>query len=321
MSEPLVQIRNLVVEYRNGRRAAVRASDDVSLDIREGETLGLVGESGSGKSTLGDAILGFAPAVSGSIRFRGEEILHATPARRRQLTRSIQVVFQNPYGSLNPMKSIGDTLTEPLLCHRLASRAEALEKAGNWLDLVGLDISALTRYPGDFSGGQRQRVAIARALIMEPDLVICDEAVSALDLSIQAQILGLLTDLKQRLGVTYLFITHDMAVVAYLADRIAVLHRGRIVEEGPAEVVSTRPSVAYTQALVAAAPLPDPVLQRERRGRRQAASAESEPAWREYGGDGASGDGAERRGGLARATGRERAGGAASGVVGEQERE
>jgi ABC-type glutathione transport system ATPase component len=262
----LLEVADLVVEYRRGRRLPpVRATDHVTLSIKAGETLGLVGESGSGKSTLGDAILGFAPVVSGSVTFRGEDILHATAARRRALTRDLQVVFQNPYGSLNPSKTIGDTLTEPLRCHRLADRRQAVAKAAEWLELVGLDASALPKYPADFSGGQRQRVAIARALILEPQLVVCDEAVSALDLSIQAQILNLLTDLKDRLGVTYLFITHDMAVVAYMADRIAVLHQGRLVEVGDAGAVTSQPSDPYTRALIAAAPLPDPVEQRRRR--------------------------------------------------------
>ncbi|MDR0416238.1 MAG: ATP-binding cassette domain-containing protein [Propionibacteriaceae bacterium] len=259
-------VTDLVVEYRRGRRLPpVRATDHVSFSIEAGETLGLVGESGSGKSTLGDAILGFAPVVSGSVAFRGEDILRASAARRRQLTRDIQVIFQNPYGSLNPSKTIGDTLTEPLRCHRLADRRGALAKAAEWLELVGLDASALPKYPTDFSGGQRQRVAIARALILEPQLVICDEAVSALDLSIQAQVLNLLTDLKGRLGVTYLFITHDMAVVAYMADRVAVLHHGRLVEIGDARDLTSHPTDPYTQALIAAAPLPDPVEQRRRR--------------------------------------------------------
>jgi peptide/nickel transport system ATP-binding protein len=272
MSDPLVVVEDLVVEYRRGRRLPpVRATDHVSLTIEAGETLGLVGESGSGKSTFGDAILGFAPVVGGSITFRGEDILHATPARRRQLTRDIQVIFQNPYGSLNPSKTIGDTLTEPLRHHGIADRPAALVKAAEWLDLVGLDETALHRYPTDFSGGQRQRVAVARALILEPQLVVCDEAVSALDLSIQAQVLNLLTDLKRRLGVTYLFITHDIAVVNYMSDRIAVLHDGKLVELGDAADVAAHPSDPYTKALIAAAPLPDPVEQRQRRERRPGA--------------------------------------------------
>lgn len=269
MSGAFLDIDDLVVEYHRGRRLPpVRATDHVSLTMEAGETLGLVGESGSGKSTLGDAILGFAPVVSGAITFRGEDILHASPTRRRQLARDIQVIFQNPYGSLNPSKTISDTLTEPLRCHRLASRQEAKAKAAEWLDLVGLDASALLRYPTDFSGGQRQRIAIARALILEPQLVVCDEAVSALDLSIQAQILNLLTDLRTRLGVSYLFITHDMAVVGYMADRIAVLHHGRLVELGQARAVTDHPTDPYTQALIAVAPLPDPIRQRQRRPER-----------------------------------------------------
>jgi peptide/nickel transport system ATP-binding protein len=266
VSEPLVRVEELTVDYPRGRRLPpLRALDRVSVTISQGETLGLVGESGSGKSTLGDAILGFAPAVAGAVYYRGEEILHARPKRRRELTRQIQVIFQNPYGSLNPAKTIGETLAEPLRFHRLAGAAAAREKVAEWLELVGMAPEAMKLYPSEFSGGQRQRIAIARALILEPELVVCDEVVSALDLSVQAQILNLLTSLKERLGVTYLFITHDMAVVEYMSDRIAVLHRGGVVEQGEASRIAANPADPYTQALIAAAPVPDPAVQRQRR--------------------------------------------------------
>ncbi|SMQ71189.1 Oligopeptide/dipeptide transporter, C-terminal region [Plantibacter sp. VKM Ac-1784] len=270
MSE-LLEVSDLTVAYSRGfRRSPLLANDRVSVSIPRGKTLGIVGESGSGKSTLGDAILGFAPVSSGSIRFDGEELVGVSSARRRELTKHIQVIFQNPYGSLNPAKPVGATLLEPLIAHRIAEGAAATARVAEWLDIVGLSPEAAKRYPGDFSGGQRQRIAIARALLIEPDLVICDEAVSALDLSIQAQILNLLLDLQHRLGVSYVFITHDMAVVEHMADRTAVMHRGVIVEEGPSRDIIHTPTHEYTQALLAAAPSPDPRIQQARRRERTA---------------------------------------------------
>ncbi|MDR1388319.1 MAG: ATP-binding cassette domain-containing protein [Propionibacteriaceae bacterium] len=270
MSEPLLRVEGLVVEYPGGRRRpGLRANDDVSIEIAPGETLGLVGESGSGKSTLGDAILGFAPVTAGRIWFKGEDIVQADPKRRRQLTRLIQPIFQNPFGSLNPARTIGATLREGPLAHGLVSPGEADQKVAQWLDIVGLPPATARRYPRDFSGGQRQRVAIARALIMEPELVICDEAVSALDLSIQAQVLNLLSDLKRRVGLSYLFISHDMAVVEHMSDRVVVLHQGRVVEQGPVDEVVNHPSQPYTRSLLSAVPLPDPIAQRARRAARK----------------------------------------------------
>ncbi|MGP3534146.1 ATP-binding cassette domain-containing protein [Microbacterium sp. RD1] len=267
----LLDIRDLTVTYRRGRRRPpVVANDAISLYIGRGETLGVVGESGSGKSTLGDAVLGFAPVTSGSIRFEGEELVGASASRRRELTRDIQVVFQNPYASLNPAKPIGDTLREPLLAHGLARGADARARVAHWLGVVGLPPDVAQRHPPEFSGGQRQRIAIARALMLEPKLIVCDEAVSALDLSIQAQILNLLLDLQQRLGVSYLFITHDMAVVEHMSTRIAVMHHGRIVEHGPAARIVQAPLDEYTRSLLEAAPSPDPEIQNRRRRERTA---------------------------------------------------
>ncbi|MEV7610952.1 ATP-binding cassette domain-containing protein [Microbacterium sp. NPDC089320] len=267
---PLMSIENLVVDYRARRRGqSVRASDDVSLQIAPGETLGLVGESGSGKSTIGNAVLGFTPASSGRIVFDGEDITHASAARRRQLTKDIQVVFQNPYASLNPALTIGQTLSEPLRAHGIATKAADRDaRIATWLDVVGLPAAAAQKYPADFSGGQRQRIAIARALLVEPRLVVCDEAVSALDLSIQAQILNLLRDLQQRTGVSFLFITHDLAVVEHVAHRLAVLHRGRVIESGATADVIGSPQDPYTRRLLDAVPSPDPVVQRARRLRK-----------------------------------------------------
>lgn len=269
--EPLLRVENLSVTYK-GRHTAVIANDNISLHLDAGETLGVVGESGSGKSTLGDAILGFAPVTAGRIIFRGEDITNADIKRRRELTKDIQVIFQNPYGSLNPSRTIGQILSEPLLAHGLERNpSQRGKKIREWLELVGLPGSADTKYPGDFSGGQRQRIAIARALLIEPELVICDEAVSALDLSIQAQILNLLLDLQARLNLSYLFITHDLAVVEHVSQRIAVMYRGRVVETGTAKGVISSPQDPYTRKLIDAVPSPDPTIQRQRRQQRTAA--------------------------------------------------
>jgi oligopeptide/dipeptide ABC transporter ATP-binding protein len=264
-AEPLLEIRGLTVTYRRGRhQAPLTALDNVDLDVVAGETLSVVGESGSGKTTLGNAILGLVTPSAGSLRFAGEDIT-APSRRRRQLTQDIQVVFQNPHGSLNPVRTIGQTLEEPLLAHRAMNRAHRRAEVAAALERVGLDSAAAARYPAQFSGGQLQRVAIARALMLSPRLLVCDEAVSALDLSIQAQILNLLRRLQRELGLSYLFISHDLAVVRHVSDRVAVFYRGRMMEAGPAREVCDRPSHPYTQALLAAAPVPDPAQQRERR--------------------------------------------------------
>lgn len=266
-AHPLLEIADLVVEYRGRRRGQiVRASDAVSLRVGEGETLGIVGESGSGKSTIGNVVLGFTPPTAGRITFAGEDITHATPVRRRQLTKDIQVIFQNPFGSLNPALTIEQILAEPLRAHRMENNAATRRaRIEHWLNVVGLPKSAAQRYPGDFSGGQRQRIAIARALLVEPRLVVCDEAVSALDLSIQAQVINLLMDLQARTGVSYLFITHDLAVVEHVAQRIAVLHHGRVVETGSTKDIIHHPANEYTRSLIEAVPSPDPAVQRARR--------------------------------------------------------
>lgn len=260
----LLQIQDLRVEYRRGR-SRVNAVDGVSLSIRPGEILGLVGESGSGKSTIGRAIVGLAPVSSGTIRFDGEDVSHASARDRRRLSASIQMVFQDPYGSLNPARTIGQTLVEPLLVHGDRPPAERERIIAEALTRVGLPLEAAQRYPAQFSGGQRQRIAIARALVVMPRLIICDEPVSALDLSIQAQVLNLLADLREEFDLAYLFVAHDLEVVRHLADRTVVLYRGQIMEEGPSEVLHADPRHPYTRALIAAAPLVDPEAQRRRR--------------------------------------------------------
>ena len=241
------------------------ALNNVDLTVAPGETLSVVGESGSGKTTLGNAVLGLVPPTAGSIHFAGEDITAASTRRRRQLTENIQVVFQDPHGSLNPARTVGQTLEEPLLAHRTMSRAERRAEVAAALDRVGLDHDAASRYPAEFSGGQLQRIAIARALMLSPRLLVCDEAVSALDLSIQAQILNLLRQLQRDLGLSYLFISHDLAVVRHVSDRVAVLYHGRLMETGTASDVCDPPVHPYTRALLASAPVPDPVEQRRRR--------------------------------------------------------
>jgi ABC-type microcin C transport system duplicated ATPase subunit YejF len=231
-SAPLLAVLNLTVEYGRGRsRPPLRAVDDVSFTLAARETLGVVGESGSGKTTLGRAILGLAPIRHGEIRWRGEDIAHATYRRRRSLSADLQVVFQDPYSSLNPTRTIGQTLEETLQVHaRSRSRAGIRERVRIILDQVGLPSDAARRYPAHFSGGQRQRIGIARALIAQPSLVICDEPTSALDLSVQAQVINLLRQLQQDLGLSYLFISHDLAVVRHIARHVIVLYHGRIME-------------------------------------------------------------------------------------------
>lgn len=268
---PLLEVRDLVVEYRSARRQPpFRALTGVSLTLNAGETLGVVGESGSGKSTLGRAILGLAPVHSGSILFDGEEITRATAPRRRALTAELQVIFQDPYSSLNPARTIGQTLAEGMRVHRTVSRAEVEERVGSLLERVGLPRDAASRYPARFSGGQRQRVAIARSLMVQPRLVICDEPTSALDLSVQAQVLNLLRELQDEFALSYLFIAHDLDVVSHLSDRVMVMRTGEVVESGTTDEVMTSPTTDYTRALLDAAPVPDPQLQRERRTARLA---------------------------------------------------
>jgi ABC-type oligopeptide transport system ATPase subunit len=270
VKSPLLRVEDLSVEYRSRWRAApVRALDHVSLEISTGETLGLVGESGSGKTTLGGAVLGLVPTGGGKIIFDGEDITHASKKARRLLAKDMQVVFQDPYSSLNPSRTIGQTLAEPLMAQAAIPRSERTSMVKNMLARVGLPAEALDRYPTQFSGGQRQRIGIARALMAHPKLVICDEPSSALDLSVQAQILNLLKDLQEELGLAYLFISHDLAVVRHVSHRIAVINEGHIVEMGSAAQVYAEPQHPYTKELLSAAPVPDPARQAARRTSRR----------------------------------------------------
>ncbi|HEU0246366.1 MAG TPA: ATP-binding cassette domain-containing protein [Gaiellaceae bacterium] len=247
----------------------VRAVDDVSFEVREGETLGLVGESGSGKSTTGYCVLQLLKATSGSVRFQGEELTKLRREALRSTRREMQIVFQDPYASLNPRMTIGDIVGEPLLVHGLGTRQRRRRTVEELLEVVGFNPDFINRYPHEFSGGQRQRIGIARALALNPRLIVCDEPVSALDVSIQAQILNLLKDLQQEFFLSYLFIAHDLAVVKGMSDRIAVMNMGKIVEIGPADDVYTRPKDEYTKALLAAVPVPDPRRMRERKAERR----------------------------------------------------
>jgi len=270
-TSPLLEVRNVSVEYSTKRgRQPVRAVSNVSLTVASKETVGVVGESGSGKSTLGRAILGMAPIRSGQILFEGEDITHAPSSRRRALTSKLQVIFQDPYSSLSPVRTVGQTLAEGLGVHRRLSSAEKESQVGSMLERVGLPREAARRYPGRFSGGQRQRIAIARALMVQPRLVVCDEPTSALDLSVQAQILNLLRELQENFDLSYLFIAHDLDVVRHLCDRLLVMRRGEVVESGETASVTETPATEYTRTLLESAPIPNPQLQRERREARQA---------------------------------------------------
>jgi oligopeptide/dipeptide ABC transporter ATP-binding protein len=268
---PLLEIEDLRVHFPLRRgifgrpQGAVRAVDGVSLTMARGETLGLVGESGCGKSTLGNAILRIVEPSGGAIRLGGVDLARLEGEELRAARRKAQMVFQDPFASLDPRMRIGDSIGEPLLVHGIARGTDLRARVGDLLARVGLQPEHADRYPHEFSGGQRQRLVIARALALSPDLVICDEPVSALDVSVRGQILNLLLDLQRSLGTAFLFISHDLSVVRHVSDRIAVMYLGRIVEIAPRDTLFARPRHPYTQALIRAIPLPDPKVQRARR--------------------------------------------------------
>jgi oligopeptide/dipeptide ABC transporter ATP-binding protein len=245
--------------------AAVKAIDGVSLTIKEGETVGLVGESGCGKTTFGRAILRLEEPTAGEVFFEGENILNYNKKRMQVLRGKMQIIFQDPFSSLNPRKTVSHIVGEPLLVHGLKSRKERDERVLSLLEIVGLRREHMRRYPHQFSGGQRQRIGVARALALRPKLIVCDEAVSALDVSIQAQVINLLKDLQDEFGLTYLFISHDLSVVEHVSNRVAVMYLGKIVELAPSKELYQTPLHPYTQALLSAVPVPDPSLKRSER--------------------------------------------------------
>lgn len=265
----LLQVRDLKTWFpiRKGllRRVAghVRAVDGVSFDVHRGKTVGLVGESGCGKTTVGRTLLRLIPATSGTVRFDGEDVFSVSGMRMRQLRRDMQIVFQDPIGSLNPRMSVGQIVGEPLVVHKLANRRERKRRVGELLERVGLRSEHAQRYPHEFSGGQRQRIGIARALALQPKLIVADEPVSALDVSIQSQILNLLNDLQREYNLSFLFIAHNLAVVEHFSDDVAVMYLGRIVELATAERIYADPKHPYTQALLAAVPEPDPTRRKQ----------------------------------------------------------
>jgi oligopeptide transport system ATP-binding protein len=266
---PLVEVANLTKQFTRGggllsRGTAVAAVDDVSFAIDEGETFGLVGESGSGKTTTGRCLLRLVEPTSGSVRFRGEDVLAMDAAQMRAARRHMQIVFQDPYASLNPRMRVREIVEEPLVIHAIGQRSQRRERVAELFTLVGLDGAHLERYPHQFSGGQRQRIGLARALALNPQFVVLDEPVSALDVSVQAQVVNLLLDLQGRLKLTYLFIAHDLRLVQHICRRVAVMYRGRIVELGPASSIFGSPRHPYTRALLSAVPTLRPDAGRRR---------------------------------------------------------
>ncbi len=274
MSAPLLEIKDLTKHFpvRTGiflrATGTVHAVDGVSFRVHQGETLGLVGESGCGKSTVGKTLLRLLPATAGSIFFEGNDITHLHGAALRRLRRDMQIIFQDPFESLNARHNVGRILEEPFVIHGLGSAAERRRWVAELLDRVGLRSDAAQRYPHEFSGGQRQRIGIARAIALRPKLIVCDEAVSALDVSIQSQIVNLLLELQREMSLALLFIAHDLAVVRHVSDRVAVMYLGQIVEEASAQEIYSQPRHPYTRSLLSAIPLPDPIEATARRAQR-----------------------------------------------------
>lgn len=263
----LIEVENLIKHFPAARNRVVRAVDGVSFEIRRGETLGLVGESGCGKTTVGRSLLRLIEPTGGRIRFEGRDLLKLNRTELRQLRRRMQIIFQDPYSSLDPRMRVGSIVAEPLDVHGQGDRGARRERVRELLELVGLDPDYAARYPHQFSGGQRQRIGIARALALNPDFIVADEPVSALDVSVQAQVVNLMQDLQERLGLTYLFISHGLAVVRHISTRVGVMYLGKLVELAPAGEIYAKPLHPYTQALLAAIPNPEPAGARVRTGR------------------------------------------------------
>jgi peptide/nickel transport system ATP-binding protein len=267
-TQPFIRVSNMVKYYpvRLGaygeKKATVHAVDNISFDIMQGETLGLVGESGCGKSTTGFTLLQLQHPTSGKCYFKVIELTALSEKELRPIRRKIQIIFQDPYSTLNPRMTIGTAIAEPILAHNLATRENVMERVVSLLKDVGLTQSAVNRYPHEFSGGQRQRICIARALACDPEFIVCDEPISALDVSIQAQVINLLQDLQEKYNLTYLFIAHDLSVVRHICNRVAVMYLGKIVEMGEKELIFTDPKHPYTKALLSAIPIPNPHIEK-----------------------------------------------------------
>ncbi|HCL4448213.1 TPA: ATP-binding cassette domain-containing protein [Clostridium botulinum] len=263
-NENLIEVRNLKKYFKVGKDAILKAVDGVSFDIRKGETLGLVGESGCGKTTCGRTILGLYEATEGEVRFEGINIHDFNKKEKREFTKEAQIIFQDPYASLNPRMTVADIIGEGIDIHEIYTGGERLNKIYELLSLVGLNKEHASRFPHEFSGGQRQRIGIARALAIEPKFIVCDEPISALDVSIQAQVVNLLIDLQNKLGLTYLFIAHDLSMVRHISDRVGVMYLGNVVELSNSKELYEKPLQPYTKALLSAIPVPDPKLGRDR---------------------------------------------------------
>ncbi|MHA0855837.1 ABC transporter ATP-binding protein [Paenibacillus sp. CMAA1364] len=266
MSQSLIQVNGLKKYFNVGQGSILKAVDDISFSIKQGETLGMVGESGCGKSTAGRTILRLYEPTAGSVTFNGTDIYKLTPNKMKAMRRDMQMIFQDPYASLNPRFTVSDIIGEAFDIHKLTdSRKERKKKIEELLDMVGLNPDHATRYPHEFSGGQRQRIGIARSLAVNPKFIICDEPISALDVSIQAQVVNLLKDLQDRMGLTYLFIAHDLSMVKHISDRVAVMYLGKIVELADSEELYSNPIHPYTKTLLSAIPIPDPEIERNKK--------------------------------------------------------